>query len=115
MEYRTWEAVQKEIQTHPCLLVYLGARGCGVCHADRPRVETLANRYEVPMIDIETEEAPEIAGQLGLFTVPAVLVFVYGREYLRQVRFLDFRELEYRLDEIRRNLPSVTQDEEAWR
>lgn len=79
------------------LLLYVSAPGCGVCEADRPRAEALAERLGFPLYTLNIADVPEAAGQLSLFTAPAVLLFLEGREIHRQARFIDFAELEYRM------------------
>ena len=84
------------------LLLYVSTADCAVCAAVRPRVEALVGRLAFPAVEVSTSAVPEAAGQLGLFTAPAVLLFYAGREYHRQARFLDFDALEKRMREIMR-------------
>lgn len=82
------------------LLLYLSSRDCGVCHADLPRVEQLAEEMNFAAVSLEVNEVPEAAGQLNVFTVPAVLLFYQKKEYHRQARIIDFAELEKRMREL---------------
>ena len=45
-------------------------------------------------------EVEEIAGHLSIFTAPTLLLFVEGKEYLREDRFVRFADLEEKLTRI---------------
>lgn len=93
----------KEMQSQlPILLVYLSSADCSVCAADAPRTARIAEQTGIPAVQVEISEVPEAAGQLNVFSAPAVLLFAEGREYHRQARFLDFAELERRIRELQR-------------
>jgi len=82
------------------LLVYFADSSCGVCAADEPRAERLAAEMGIPAVLVEISAVREAAGQLNVFTVPAVLLLAGGREYHRQARFIDFDELRKRMAEL---------------
>lgn len=82
-------------------LVYVHTEHCGVCIADLPRVEGLAERLQIPAYSINPEEMPLLRGQWSLFTAPVVLLFLDGKEMHRQARIIDFKELEYRILQLK--------------
>lgn len=85
-------------------LVYVHTKDCGVCVADRPRVEELSLRYNFPAYEIDPIEMPILRGQWSLFTAPVVLLFWDGKEMHRQARIIDFRELEHRIVQLKQAL-----------
>ncbi|UXR77389.1 MULTISPECIES: thioredoxin family protein [unclassified Staphylococcus] len=90
-----------KMETNDKLLLYVMAEGCGVCHADFPRVDALAKKYDMNSIQIIVNEIPEAAGQLSLFTAPVVILFYKNKEMHRQARIINFEELEQRISELK--------------
>jgi len=82
------------------VVLYLSRDDCGVCSALRPKVEELLTRYPgVKSWFIDLDEFPLAAGRYTVFTVPAVLVFVRGKETVRFARYFSIDELD---DSLRR-------------
>lgn len=98
---KNYYALLDEIQKEPILLVYSTSQGCPVCQADFFRIEKLCGEMSFPALCLKVEEVPEAAGQLTLFSLPAVILYDQGREYHRQARILDFIELEKRMKELK--------------
>ncbi|RCX33483.1 thioredoxin family protein [Thioalbus denitrificans] len=72
----------------PAAAIWFSAPGCGVCSVLRPRVKSLFEQ-EFPQIlwqDVDTAAQPEVAAQHQVFTIPTLLVFLDGREFLRRAR-----------------------------
>lgn len=92
--------LNNELENNIAVALFFSSSECSVCHADLPRVEILAKELGLPLIHISADEAPEIRGQLGIFSVPTVLLYLNEREYHRQSVFIDFRELKKRMEEI---------------
>lgn len=99
-EIRTYEELNVRISERPALLVYLSSADCSVCAADSVRVQRLAEKMDFPAVSVEISWVPQAAGQLNVFTAPAVLLFHQGREYHRQARFIDFAQLQKHMEEL---------------
>lgn len=95
-----YEELENALKSGPCL-IYVHTNHCGICLADLPRVEELAKKHNFPMFVIDPAEMPILRGQWSLFTVPAVLLFLEGKEMHRQARIIDFKELEYRMVQLK--------------
>ncbi|WNS80201.1 thioredoxin family protein [Domibacillus sp. DTU_2020_1001157_1_SI_ALB_TIR_016] len=77
------------ISSSEAVLLYVSSPGCSVCHALLPQVKVLMQEFpRVTMVYANTGIAPDIAGQLTVFSVPAVLFFLKGKEQFRAVRFV---------------------------
>lgn len=100
LEATTLAQVNSEIEKQPAIALYFASPGCGVCLADLPKVEEIAENSGIPLIYIDIDRVPEASGQLSVFTVPTVLLYLEQREYHRQSRFIDFNELNRRMREI---------------
>lgn len=77
------------------LTVWFSGNNCGVCDAQRPNYYKMIKEYpEVCAEEVNCEENPEVAAQMQIFTIPALLLFYQGKEIHRQARFIDLRKLE---------------------
>ena len=92
---QSMKALKEQFNRHPLCLLYFGSESCSVCHDVKPKVESMLSRYpQTAGFSCSTERFPEIAGQLVIFTVPAVLLFHENREIFRTARMIDFQGLE---------------------
>ena len=58
------------------LLVQYTATWCGPCKALTPRLSNLSNRYEdITFVKVDIEENMESAVELGISTVPTVMIY----------------------------------------
>lgn len=90
--------VEQFIKAHPLTFLYISQPSCSVCVGLLPKVEKLLSQF--PAIQgayVDAAQIPSVAGELSIFTVPAVLLFVEGKEVLRYARFISLDELEFNL------------------
>lgn len=83
------------IQDQPISFLFISSDTCSVCKALLPKVEQMLQRY--PVIQsayVKVDEMPAIVGRLSIFTVPILLLFVNGKEVIRESRFVRMEELE---------------------
>jgi thioredoxin-like negative regulator of GroEL len=84
------------LQENRALVFFFSSPDCTICKELKPRIQRLlADEFpKIQMYTIEAEQSPEITGQLRVFSFPAVLLFLEGKEYLRVGRYFgmsDFR------------------------
>jgi len=93
------EQLTNLLSESPIAGLYFSGRSCGVCHSLRPKIEALfAEDFpKVPLLEIATEEQPELAAQHSVFTLPVLIIYIDGREGPRFAR-------SFSLDEVREAL-----------
>ncbi len=79
----------------PATLIYFSHEQCNVCKVLKPKVAALIQESYplIALADVDVHLHPEISGQLQLFTVPTILVFFEGKEYIRKSRHIGIEEL----------------------
>lgn len=94
-EIKTLSEVKAVLQHNMLVMLFISQPNCSVCVSLLPQVKSLLHRFpNIIAVEINTEEIEEIAGEYLIFTVPAILLFVNGKEVLRKVRFVRMKELE---------------------
>ena len=103
-ELTTMDMVEGFINEHPLTFLFISQPNCSVCHSLLPQVQALmANYTEIHMGHINASEVTEVAGRFSIFTVPVLLLFVEGKEYIREARIVHMQLLEEKIDKIYKN------------
>lgn len=100
-EVLSFDAWQELLTQQDTLLLFVKTDHCSVCDGLYPQVEVLIEQYPFPFYYVNVAKVPEMAGQLSLFTAPAVLLFRQGKEMTRFARFVPMEHLRKRLDELK--------------
>lgn len=104
---QTIKNINNTIKDNIAVMVYFSAPTCNVCHALKPKLlESLQENFEyfkVESVDISVEE--DIAPHFGIFSIPTVLIFLDGKEFLRKSRNMSVYEL---VKEIKRPYEIMT-------
>lgn len=81
-------------------LFYFSTPDCGVCKSLKPKVIALVEEHfpELRAYYINTDAIPEARGQFSVYSVPVVLVFFDGREYIREARNFGIVDLGSKID-----------------
>ena len=80
---------------HPIGVLYFTGPDCAVCKALKPRLrEMLARDFpEAGFAEVDCAASPALSADLGVFTLPTVILFIDGRESLRRSRAFGLGEL----------------------
>ena len=90
------EAFDALLEQKPALLAYFSTEECQVCKVLKPRVGEMAAAHfpQMKRVFVEINAHPALAARYRVFTVPTLLVFFEGREYIRKSRSFGLDELQ---------------------
>lgn len=95
------DAADTFIKEHPFSFIYVSRTNCGVCHALLPQVEDMLTAFpKIHLGHINADEVEKVAGRFSIFTVPALLLFVDGKELIREARFVHMESLRNNISKI---------------
>lgn len=93
------QEVKNFVQEGSMKLLYLSRPECGVCTVVKSKVEKILERYEkLEGMYVNMDEIPQSAGEYSLFTIPGILLYIDGKEMIREARYFSMEELESRID-----------------
>ncbi len=82
------------IKQKDIVLIYFSGEKCGICNIIKPKViDMLVSYPNIEFVELETDKNLEVSAQLNIFAVPAILVFMQGRETIRQARYINIEEI----------------------
>ncbi|MBD3801090.1 MAG: thioredoxin family protein [Campylobacterales bacterium] len=92
---QTLTEIENTLREKPAVMLYFSAPTCNVCHALKPKlVDAVTSNFDaVEIVSIDISESPEIASHYSVFTIPTLLVFLDGREFLRKSRHMSVGEV----------------------
>ena len=95
LPFQTSEEMNEYLKKIPGGVLYVSTPECNVCKVLKPKVRDLVNNRfsKLEFHYIDATRYPEIAGQLSVFAVPTVLVYMDGKEWFRKSRHLSLSEL----------------------
>ncbi|MNN84270.1 Thioredoxin [compost metagenome] len=95
------ESANEFIQRHKLACLYFTITGCSVCHALQPKVQQLMMKYpEIQLGTINAQEVQEAVGRFSVLTAPVLLLFVEGKEYIREARIVHLDLLNEKIQKI---------------
>jgi len=95
----TLEKLQNTIRTEVGVLLYFSGESCNVCHALRPKFkETFDKEFpQIKQIYLDAHENLEISAHFQVFSVPTMIVFLDGREFVREGRAVSLHQMTEKL------------------
>jgi len=93
------EEIQNIIKSEVGVLLYFSGENCNVCHALRPKFKELFDKEfpKIKQIYLDAHENPQISANFQVFSVPTMLVFLDGREFIREGRAVSIYQLQQKL------------------
>lgn len=94
-------SVERFMEDHQFSFLYISRTNCGVCHAILPQLKDLLKEFPLIQLGlINADDVEEIAGRLSVLTIPALLLFVDGKEIIREARFVQMQSLQGKISKI---------------
>ena len=104
-ELTSIQSIDNFIKINQLSFLYVSSPNCSVCHGLLPQVQKLMEKYpEIKLGHINATAVEEVAGRFSIFTVPVLLLFVEGKEYIREARIVHMDLFEEKLDKIVENV-----------
>ncbi len=92
------EALQAAIRQNQILILQFGSERCAPCKALQNRIKTWNQEHpSVCHVYVTADELPELCAQMGVFTVPAIFVYVDGKLTIQQSGYFSLNQM---LDQI---------------
>ena len=91
----TLEQKQKTIKEEIGVLLYFSGEHCSVCHALRPKFRELFDKEfpQLKQIYLDAQEYADISAHYQVLSLPTILVFLDGREFVREGRSVSLHQL----------------------
>ena len=100
-ELTSIEMVENFIHQHSLSFIYISRHDCSVCHALLPQVLELMTQFpRIQLGHVNADAVEEIAGRFSIFTVPVLLLFIEGKEYLREARMVHLDLFTQKINKI---------------
>lgn len=82
--------IDELISSKKAFMLYVGHDSCSVCKDLYPKILNVfdVNFPKIYKIRIDIEDEKEFVSQLGIFTVPTIIVYFEGKEFFRKNRNL---------------------------
>lgn len=88
-----------DIAKEEAALFYFSTPTCNVCKVLKPKIaELIESEFpKIKLFYIDLDKAPVISGQFRIFSIPTILVYFNGKEFIRKSRNIGMQELENEL------------------
>jgi len=95
----TLEQVQTMIREEVGVLLYFSGENCNVCHALRPKFKEVFDESfpQLKQIYLDAHENAEISAYFQVFSVPTMIVFMDGKEFVREGRSVSLHQMTEQL------------------
>ena len=95
------EELQQRLANEPFVVTYVSRPDCGVCTALKPKVREMIGEFpEATAYYVNLDLFPEAAGSYSIFTIPGILLFVDGKETIREARYVSAPDLEHQMNRL---------------
>jgi thiol-disulfide isomerase/thioredoxin len=95
------EEIEHFVNNHHLAFLYISKTHCSVCHALLPKVQKIMEKFpKIQMAFVNVDNVPNIAGHLSIFTAPVLILYVDGKEVLREARFVHVEQFKKKVEKI---------------
>ena len=99
VEIKSREAFSDFISSNKPVLVVFSTHDCATC---KPVKEKVEKEFEgvIDTANVYLDEVKELSGELSIFNVPVVCIFLEGKEIYRFVRVFSMDDIREKLNRI---------------
>jgi thiol-disulfide isomerase/thioredoxin len=99
IELNTLNEIDEFINGNTMAMIYFTSKGCNVCVGLLPKIEEMLIKFpKIEIRKIAVDKFTEAAGQYSIFTLPGILLYIEGKEIIREARFISVQMLETNID-----------------
>lgn len=93
------EEISEFIANNKLAFLYISSSSCDVCSILLPKIEEILYKYpKISSKEVSINKLPETAGYLSIFTIPALILYIEGKETIRKARFISVDELDKEIE-----------------
>jgi thioredoxin-like negative regulator of GroEL len=93
------EAIKELVNNSEMVMVYFGGNNCNVCNVMKPKVQEILKDYpKIKSAQVDVEKSVEVSAAYNIFTIPAILVFIEGKEIIREARHISMQDINSKID-----------------
>lgn len=94
----SYEKLAELIENNDMLMIYFGSEACGVCKSMLPKVKKMTKGFpNIKAVRVEADKNLKISARFDVFTVPVILLYIQGKETIREVRIISLDNLEQKI------------------
>ena len=94
----SYEKLQQLIENSHMLMIYFGSKACSVCNSMKPKVENMIKRSPaINAVMVEADKSLRLSAKFNVFTVPVILLYIEGKETIREVRIISLDNLDQKI------------------
>jgi len=93
------EELKEKISNSPAVMLYFWGDNCAVCDALKPKIKELLDS-DFPKIEqlyIDAKNNLDISAHFSVFAIPTTIIFLDGKEFLREGRNVSLASLKSKL------------------
>ena len=96
IELNTLDEIDEFIKNNTIAMIYFSIRRLQMyVVALLPKIEEMLIKFpEIKISKVRVDKFTEAAGQYSIFTLPGILVYIEGKEIIREARFISVEMLE---------------------
>ena len=93
------EAIKELVNNNEIAMVYFGGNNCNVCNVMKPKVQEILKDYpKIKSAQVDVEKSVEASATYNIFTIPSILIFIEGKEIIREARHISMQDLNSKID-----------------
>lgn len=94
-EIQTLEQLQTTINNEVGVLLYFWGEYCNVCHTLRPKFKEIFDKEfpQIKQVYLDAQTFVEISSYYNVLSLPTMLVFIDGKEFVREGRSVSLHKL----------------------